>query len=407
MSEQFLAGIHEQTRRQLQNGREFVLDAPTTIPAVWGAGTDVAWASGESLFITGPQGVGKSLVAQRLALARAGIIDAELLGYPVAADLDHCVLYLAADRPQQIARSFRRMVGPEHADALEQRLKVWTGPLPFDLVKEPQRLAMLAEAFGAGTLFVDSLKDIAYPLSSDEVGAAVNRAFGTVIAAGIELVPVHHNRKATAENKKPTSLADVYGSTWITAGAGSVISLWGEAGDPLVELTHLKQPADDIGPLEIEHDHVHGSTRLRQRIDALSVLKDAGSEGIAVQDAAALIYGRSATRPQVEKVRRKLQRFADEGLAKPVKGPTRTDPVVFRLVAHNSSVKPREVSREASRQPHAASRTPANTDHASITHPNDHRATPLKGARDQEREATLSADAEYERLTSKFGEIAR
>jgi hypothetical protein len=34
----------------------------------------------------------------------------------------------------------------------------------------------------------------------------------------------------------------------ITAGAGSVVLLWGAAGDPIVEWRHLKQPAAEVGP---------------------------------------------------------------------------------------------------------------------------------------------------------------
>jgi hypothetical protein len=133
----FLDGIAEHVERQLQDGRTFVLDAPTTVPAWWGVDSDVLAPQGESLIVTGPQGVGKSTLVQQLALARAGIIEPELLGFPVRPDLDRCVLYLAADRPQQIARSFRRMVTDEHAEGLGSRLKVWKGPLPFDLVQQP------------------------------------------------------------------------------------------------------------------------------------------------------------------------------------------------------------------------------------------------------------------------------
>jgi hypothetical protein len=213
-------------------------------------------------------------------------------------------------------------------------------------------------------VIIDSLKDIAWPLSSDEVGSAINRALGGLIAAEIEVISVHHNRKASAENKKPNALADVYGSTWITSGSGSVLSLWGEAGDPLVELTHLKQPVEDVGPLDLEHNHDFGTTRLRERADAWSVLQDAGTAGISVQDAAAAIFGKPS-RSQVEKTRRKLQRFADRGFAVPIRGALRTDPVVFRASSSNGTVKPREASHEH----HAASRSAGNTDHASFTVP--------------------------------------
>ncbi len=369
-------GLSGYIERQLHNGRTFVLDAPTTVPAICGEGTDVVWAEGEPLLITGPQGVGKSTVQQQLALARGGITEPVVIGFPVAVTTG-TVLYIAADRPRQIARSMRRMVDERHADLLEQRIRIWAGPLPFDLVREPHRLAEFVETLGADTVFIDSLKDIAWPLSSDEVGAAWNRAAGGVIAAGVQLCANHHSRKATAENRKPTTLADVYGSTWITSGAGSVISLWGEPGDPLVELTHLKQPADDVGPLDLEHDHTTGNTRRRERADAWTVLQGALLHGVSAHDAASAIYTTKPTRAQVEKVRRRLERYADSGLATTTKGPQRTDPVLFRPVATDGSVKPREGSRVAARDLHAATRTPGNTEHASYTHAVDHGSPPL------------------------------
>jgi hypothetical protein len=38
--------------------------------------------------------------------------------------------------------------------------------------------------------------------------------------------------------------------TWLTSGAGSVILLNGQPGDPIVSLHHLKQPAAAVGPLQ-------------------------------------------------------------------------------------------------------------------------------------------------------------
>ena len=232
----------------------------------------------------------------------------------------------------------------------------------------------MCEAYGAGTLFIDSDKDIASPLTDDAVGAALNRARGACIAAGIEYCELHHNRKANADNRKPSTLADVYGSVWITAGSGSVISLWGDAGDPIVELAHLKQPAEDIGPLELEHDHVHGRTTLRDRPTVESVLDSAGSLGATAPDTAIAVYGPNPTKAQVEKVRRRLQRLADDGQAVPEKGVLRTDPTTYR----KATVEHRGAPRGAPRDLHAAPRTPENTDHGRSTDP-DCSPPPLEG----------------------------
>ncbi len=130
---------------ELERGGAFVLDAPEHVPAVWGGdGESVAWAQGEPCFLVGPPGVGKSTLAQQIVLARADIApDLNVLDMIVTPD-DRPTLYLAADRPRQIARSFRRMVRPRDRDALDERLIVWPGPLPFDIVQTPEALATLA-----------------------------------------------------------------------------------------------------------------------------------------------------------------------------------------------------------------------------------------------------------------------
>ena len=55
---------------QFVDGATFILDIPTTIPALWGEGNDVLWAEGESLMIAGPMGLGKTTLAGLLT-ARA------------------------------------------------------------------------------------------------------------------------------------------------------------------------------------------------------------------------------------------------------------------------------------------------------------------------------------------------
>lgn len=302
--------VPEPTERRL-TGSQFILDTPAEVPAVWGDGGRVLWARGEPLLIVGPAGVGKTTLAQQLTLARHGAGPGELLGLPVSTDARR-VLYVAADRPAQAARSFRRMVGEGDRAALDH-LAVHRGPLPFDLAATPAGLAEYAQSREAGTVVIDSLKDVALDLSKDETGSRVNLALQECVARGIEVAALHHQRKEQAGAGKPRSLADVYGSTWITAGAGSVIGLWGEPGDPVVELRHLKQPAAEVGPMRLAHDHAHGATSIHDAPDVLDLLKR-GQGGISAPDAARALFDISKpSQPQIEKARRKLDRFVENG----------------------------------------------------------------------------------------------
>lgn len=300
------------TRRGLVDGETFVFEAPRSVPAVWGDGDQVAWASGESLLIVGPAGVGKTTIAQQLTLGLCGITPA-VLGMPVAQGIGK-VLYIAADRPRQAQRSFARMVTEDHREILRQKLVVWRGPLEKDLLQDPEQLLKLCEQTSAGAVVIDSLKDIALDLSKDETGGRVNRALQLVVAEGIEVSAIHHQRKSTGgATIKPKALDDVYGSAWIVNGAGSVILVWGEPGDPVVEISHLKQPAGDIGPFKVTHSHLQGRSEPTGRVDLFDLAR-AEPRGLTVRAAAAALFATSSPSPrQVEKARRRLDDIVSRG----------------------------------------------------------------------------------------------
>lgn len=239
----------------------------------------------------------------------------------------------------------RRMFTERDRAALGDRLAVWRGPLPFNLVAEPFELAKFARTAGATTVMVDSLGDVASPLSNDDVGAAVKTAMTSCTEEGIEFVALHHQRKATSGNQKPTRLDDVYGSRWITAGAGSVVLLWGEPGDAIVELTHLKQPADQVGPLELLHDKDEGITTVLKRPAVYDVLAAATSGGTTAKDAVLQVYG-AADRNGVERARRKLEQLVKDGYGVRIEGAAKGDATVYRPVDPRHRVTPRDPQRE-------------------------------------------------------------
>jgi hypothetical protein len=276
------------------------------------------------------------------------------------------------------------------------------------VVSDPSSLARWVTGLGVGTVIMDSLKDLAVGLAEDAVGAAVNQAAQEVVAEGVEFAVCHHQRKSQ-DGRKPKSLDDVYGSVWITAGAGSVVLLWGQPGDAYVELTHLKQPAAEVGPMELCHDHERGVTTIPTPVD----LVDLARHGIEVKDAARKLCSTdSPDKNQIERTRRKLERLTVDGKLDR-HDPGGKKPVIYtacagsRVIASDSEG---DVSQEASRPitqtPDMApqSITPSITAHHGA---NGRPSDPLKGAADPDRDTPLAApreEAEAERLTAKFGE---
>jgi len=293
----------------------WLLDLPPNPPAVWGEDDTVLWAQGEALMICASPGLGKTTLAGQLVRGRLGL-DSKVLDLPVLEGKR--VLYLMGDRPQQIARSLlRAFTRDELADIAtgpEARLVLGWGPPPADVAKRPELLVELCAAAGADTLVVDSVKDAAIKLTDDEVGATYNRARQLAITAGVEVLELHHLVKRNSDGKTPTALADVYGSAWLTAGAGSVLLLTGEAGDPLVRAMHLKQPREPWGPAWIAHDHEHGRSAVQKRVDVLELLAVTQVQ-TAASAATAIFESERPTRSQIERARRQLDALVKRGLA--------------------------------------------------------------------------------------------
>ena len=96
------------------------------------------------------------------------------------------------------------MVGEEHRAQLHEHLTVWQGPPPGDPAKYPSLLLELCKQACADAVIVDSLKDAAVGLSADEVGAGYNRARQNACAAGVQVLELHHLRKALPASKPNT-----------------------------------------------------------------------------------------------------------------------------------------------------------------------------------------------------------
>lgn len=314
---------------RVRDGATFI-EAGAAPDPIWGEAEQPLAAKGEGTMICGPPGVGKTTLVQQVMRARLGAIDT-VLGLPVVPG-ERKVLYLAMDRPHQAARSLARMVTSDsERQLLREQLVVQEGPPPFDVVRHPEALAEMVVAFNADTLVIDSYKDLAAGLAKDEVGASINIAIQHVVAAGAEVFGLHHQRKAQGDNKKPNTLADVYGSTWLTSGLGSVILLWGNPGDLLVEFDHLKPPAEAVGPFSIRHDHRHGISTIADQVDLEQLLANTPA-GLSAHDAAGMIFASAnPDRNQVEKARRKLERLVEKDVADKIKGDSLRDPTLYIL----------------------------------------------------------------------------
>ena len=301
----------EEVVARLVDGGGFIHDLPPEVPAIWGHESQVVWMEGESLLLSGPPGVGKTTLAGQVVRAR--LVGGKVLDMEVTPTGSR-VLYLAMDRPKQIARALHRMLGDVPRDVLNARLTVWEGPPPNDVAEHPGTLLEMAQQVGADTIVVDSLKDAAIGLEDSRVGAGYNRARQNCLAHGIELLELHHAVKRGTDGAPPNRLEHVFGSAWITAGAGSVVSLHGQGGDPVVQWRHLKQPAEEVGPFYVQHDHAAGVSQVYGAVDPVAQARAAGDAGITAKGLAVVMFEKpKPTTAEVAKARRRLDALVSAG----------------------------------------------------------------------------------------------
>ena len=164
------------------------------------------------------QGLGKTTLAGQLTRALLGLGDSDVLGLPSPAPPPASCIWRWTG-PNRSAASLRRQFTTDEIAVLDDRLTVWPGPPAADLAAHPTLLLRLADRYRADVVFVDSLKDAALKLSSDETGSAWNRAAQLLLADDRELCVLHHPRKLPHNEKdRRLTIEDIYGSTWITNG---------------------------------------------------------------------------------------------------------------------------------------------------------------------------------------------
>lgn len=293
----------------MRPGGDFILDAPALPVPVWGEGERVLMAEGESLMLLGRAGTGKTTIAQQWTLGRCGVPEfSTLLDLPVLPG-SGTTLYLAMDRPSQARRSLRRMLTEEMREGLNDRLRFWAGPPPVDLTRNPDALGELCAAAEADSVVVDSLKD-AGSVVDDEGGTGWNAARQRALVAGIAVLELHHPRKSDGDSPPP--LENAYGSTWLTAGAGSVLAIGGRPGDSLVPVQHIKQPAEPVGPLKVLHVHGAGRSTVWDSADLAALA--ARPDGVTALEAARAIHETDApSANQREAARRRLRSMVTKG----------------------------------------------------------------------------------------------
>lgn len=243
---------------------DWALEEQTSSRAVIGSGQRILWAKGETFFIVGDTGHGKSTVTQNTTRANIGLIP-DILGFEAISF--QSILYIAADRPAQIKASLKRMVTDANRQTWNDRVVVHEGPPGFCLNDDPfkflpfiRELAEKMERFPFDCVICDSLKDMVSQMDENTDGIHINQALQSVCQQDIQvLVDIHPRKMGSGRDKERNPvLDDVGGNKNITAGAGSVMFI-GAPDNGSHPLYHLKSPSERIEGLAVRYDKPTGN----------------------------------------------------------------------------------------------------------------------------------------------------
>lgn len=184
---------------------------------------------GGNMVLCSPPGVGKTQLALNFAYGLTS--NTPVLGY--GADRPCRVLFVSCEMGPSDLKYFTDQITPRYKDnlaLLQENLFVLPlgEPLYLSTPAGQDKLYQLAEALNLDGVIFDSLGSATHKSLNDEEATKSLLDFNDRFRKNMDVFTwyIHHNRKATENNKEPSGLADVYGTQYITARATSVLSLW-------------------------------------------------------------------------------------------------------------------------------------------------------------------------------------
>jgi len=195
-------------------------------------------------------GVGKTQFSMQLAISAA--LGIPFLGWNIPNKQK--VLFLSLEMSHVSLKYITEIIARGYTEEeLEQiHENVLIAPIgeaiSLDRPEGIRFLESLVESYSPDGIVIDSMGKLSSKeISNDAVIKVLNNQYIRLRKKfGCWLWIIHHNRKENGDNKKPVSLADIYGNQYITAEMTSCLILWKEKekdskGDRLVSCIPVKQ----------------------------------------------------------------------------------------------------------------------------------------------------------------------
>lgn len=195
-------------------------------------------------------GVGKTQFSMQLAISAA--LGIPFLGWNIPNK--QRVLFLSLEMSHVSLKYITEIIAKgyteEELDQIHENVLIAPigEAISLDRPEGIRFLESLVESYSPDGIVIDSMGKLSSKeISNDAVIKVLNNQYIRLRKKfGCWLWFIHHNRKENGDNKKPVSLADIYGNQYITAEMTSCLILWKEKekdskGDRLVSCIPVKQ----------------------------------------------------------------------------------------------------------------------------------------------------------------------
>ena len=209
---------------------------------------------GMGVVVSGP-GVGKTQWSLQFAIACT--LGKEFLIWKPKSR--HKILFFSLEMNHAALKWFTTQMAEAYSGAelaeLDRNLKIVPlgEVLPLDHEEGRKFLEALLDEYKPDGIILDSMGKVTNSsLSNEEIIKSLNAYYGRVRNKyDTFLWFIHHNRKATDNNKKPKELGDVYGNQYIAAETSVAVNLW-KNQDGSIEVSTIKNRlAPEIKPFNI------------------------------------------------------------------------------------------------------------------------------------------------------------
>lgn len=194
-------------------------------------------------------GVGKTQFSIQLAIAAA--LGRNFLGWQVTCP--HKVALLSLEMSHVALKIFLQTIIRQYSEQdqriLQENLIVvpFGEPLSIDKVEGFTFLTTILDDIKPDGLVIDSVGKLSMEDLNEKTAKVLNtRYLGLRARYGCFIWLIHHNRKATDNNKKPTNLSDVYGNVYLTAEMTSCVVLWPNDKTGTIEVIPVKMRLSEM-----------------------------------------------------------------------------------------------------------------------------------------------------------------